>query len=144
MIIGYGFNRTEQALRDLGAERVYLDFPKTHRLDRGEMLNNGGIRAGDTLVMLAWSDLAHGAEAKPLRAKIKAMGVEIKVPDSPTRYNKPGRPAQFSPTPEQYEQIKTLYHGFTSMRHVLHRASEIVGHEVKRHQLVHRYGRRWD
>jgi len=30
------------------------------------------------------------------------------------------------------------------MGHVINRAEEIMGHKVKRYQLVHRYGKRWD
>ena len=107
------------------------------------MLGPLGARKGDTLVMLAASDLGRGREVQKVKDAVASLGVKIVTPDKPTKYNKPGRPRKLVPTPAQDRKIRALYRSFLTMGHVLNRASEIMGYDVKRHQLLYRYGNRW-
>ena len=51
--------------------------------------------------------------------------------------------SKFNPRPAQDDKISALYHNIAhTLAYVLKRAGEIMGHDVKRHQLSHRYKRR--
>ena len=105
----------------------------------------GGVRDGVTVVVLAESDLGRGAEIAQMRDQITKAGASIRVANGVTADPKPaGRPKLFDPTPDQDKRIRALYHDFFTMGHVKARAKEIMGHTVERHQLVHRYGKRWE
>lgn len=69
--------------------------------------------------------------AKPARKRREKIGLGA------------GRPCDFAPSPDQERKIKRLWHDArNTQKYVLTRASEIVGMEVKRHHLTHRYGAR--
>jgi DNA invertase Pin-like site-specific DNA recombinase len=140
MNIGYGFRRTEAALKQAGAERVWIDLSK-ERTERADMLRIG-LKAGDTLIVLSKNDLGGSARAnRIIRDNLTAMGVTVAVV-APDTLSKPmGRPRKFDPTPEQAEQIKEIWlcwHHTGAYK--LRRAAEIMGHSVSRGQLNHRFG----
>ena len=61
----------------------------------------------------------------------------------PPKRKRLGRPPKFNPTRIQDDKIRALYYFIPhTLAYVLKRAGEIMGHDVKRHQLSHRYGRR--
>ena len=141
MKIFYGYKRKPSDAPD-GCEQVWLDDAKSNRQERFDMML--GLREGDTVFVLARSDIGRGAEVKAIEGAIKGCGAALVI-DAPEVMPKPvGRPARFSPTPEQGAKIKALYHGFNVMAYVLRRASEIAGMDVKAHHLKRRYGNRWD
>ena len=144
MEIFYGYERSDKVPRELGIKRAYIDTPQTRRSERADMFA-GGIRDGVTVVVLAESDLGRGAEIAHMRDQITKAGASIRVESGTTADPKPvGRPSLFDPTPDQDKRIKALYRDYFTMGHVINRAEEIMGHKVKRYQLVHRYGKRWD
>ena len=58
------------------------------------------------------------------------------------KQRRPGR-SKFNPSHAKDEKIGALYHFIPhTLAYVLKRAGEIMGHDVARHQLSHRYGRR--
>lgn len=141
MKIFYGYKRKPEDAPD-GCEQVWLDDAKTNRQERFDMML--GLRDGNTVVMLARSDLGRGAEVKAIEAAILACGAKLEV-DAPEVMPKPvGAPAKFNPIPDADAKIKALYHGYNVMRYVLERASKLTGMEVKAHHLKRRYGNRWD
>lgn len=144
MEIFYGYERSDKVPQELGIKRAYIDTHQTRRSERADMFATG-VRDGVTVVVLSESDLGRGAEIAQMRDQIAKAGASIRVESGTAADPKPaGRPKLFDPTPDQDKQIKALYRDYFTMSHVLSRASDIVGHEVKRHQLVHRYGKRWD
>lgn len=142
MKIGYGYRRTEKALRDAGAERVWIDLSK-ERTERADMVS-AGLRAGDTLVLLSIRDLGGSAKADAMwKENIEAMGVTVEVcePVDEQEARPVGRPKKFDPTPEQDDQIRKLWLCWHyTEAYKVRRVAEIMGHEVKRGVLFHRYG----
>ena len=140
MNIGYGFRRTEAALKQAGADRVWIDTSK-ERTERSDMLRFG-LTAGDTLIVLAENDLGGSARAnRIIRDNLTAMGVTVAVVAPETPSKPMGRPRKFDPTPEQDEQTKEIWlcwHHTGAYK--LRRAAEIMGYPVSRGQLNHRFG----
>lgn len=141
MKIFYGYKRKPDDAPD-GCEQVWLDDAKSERQERFDMML--GLRDGDTVVVLARSDLGRGAETKAIEAAIENTGAKLVI-EAPEVMPKPvGAPAKFNPTPEADAKIKALYHGYNVMSYVLRRASDLTGMEVKAHHLKRRYGNRWN
>ncbi len=138
MRVGYGYKRHERDFMRLDVGKVWLDMPGTGRHERGSMLRPGGLRAGDVIVVLDARDLG-----KRVTDAVDAMGITVEVcpPDGPLRA--PGAPAKYNPDEVADAAVQVLWvnPGY-SMSYVLRRASEMVGMDVKRHHLVHRYGNR--
>lgn len=139
MRVGYGYNRHPGDFAHLDLDKLWIDMPGSGRCERGDMLRDGGVRPGDEFFLLAEGELGskHAAEA------ILSQGASIHVVPPPRERRPPGAPAKFTPTPEQDAAIKALWlnPGYT-LRYVLDRAQDIMGGEVRRHQLIHRYGNR--
>lgn len=138
MIIAYLFNRPKAVASDWDAGKVFIDAPGTMRLEREDMINNGGLRAGDTLVLAAMSDLGRGAEARSLAGLIERMGVtiEVRALDAIRVKKKSGRAAHMRPDPTQKRQICALWSSAIEQKHVLERAAKIMGVDaVTRNQM---------
>lgn len=137
----YGYKRQPQDAPD-GCDETWLDWPGTERQERDDMLL--ALRPGDAVVVLAKGDLGTGREIPAMVEAIQEAGavMEIFTPEKapPARQ---GRPPTFDPTPEQDAKIRRLYHSRVVLSHVLKRASEIMGYEVKRYHLTNKYGARW-
>lgn len=138
MRIGYGYNRHEADFAHVKCNRVYLDFPGSGRIERGQLLSAGGLRPGDTVALLDARDLG-----KKATEAVEARGITIEVYEPMGEPRRVGAPRKFTPDPEQDAKIKALWlnPGYT-LKYVMDRAAEIMDRSVGRHQLVHRYGNR--
>lgn len=144
MRIGYGYGRTSEDFGRAKVDKLYIDTAFTEREERNDLLLRG-LRPGDTLVLLAIGDLGAGKGLAAIRRRLREVGVIVEVFEQRSGDKRPpGRPAQFSPTPEQDEKIRELWYmdGVYAMRHVLQRAQDIYGQRVSRNQLDTRYGPR--
>lgn len=138
MKIAYLYNRPKSVADSWDVDKVFIDAAGTMRLEREDMINNGGLRAGDTLVLAALSDLGRGAEAKSLSGLIERKGVSIEVsPLEPKKAKKKaGRAPHLRPTPEQQRQICALWSSAIEQGHVLDRAASVMGVDtVTRNQM---------
>jgi hypothetical protein len=140
MRIGYGYRRTPADFSGVNVEKVYIDHPGTDRAERSDMLRYV-LREGDTLVLLRRGDLGAGGEIPMIEQHLVGMDIAVEVADvAPVERGTPGRKPAFDPNTEQDKKIKRLWHDpRNTQKYVLDRASEIMGHEVKRHHLTHRY-----
>jgi len=143
MRIGYGYERAESLFSGLDVGRVLIDTNRTYRTERASLFTPGMMRPGDTVVLLALGDLGKGFGLTRFRAMLEAVGVELEICPPDVAHAKRGRPATFNPDDQQQDQIRTLWRdpAFT-LAYVLKRTGEIMGYEVRRHQLSHRYGKR--
>ena len=74
-----------------------------------------GTRAGDTIVLLAASDLGRGGELPLLRKDIRGRGMSVEVMELPTEPPKQaGRPSPFVPSASQ---IKSLQKSWKDVRY---------------------------
>lgn len=140
--IGYCYRCNPADLEAAGCELVYVDTPKTDRLERRDMLKMG-LRKDDTLVLLKPGDLGAVGELKRLREQIEAMGVTIEIYEPAKPLRRPGAPRKYDPEPELRERIGVMWHDLDlSGPYVLRRAQELVGEWVRRHHLNEAYGPR--
>ena len=103
----------------------------------------GNAAKADTLFLLQRGDLGAGREITALMAEIEALNVTVQVSVVAPQREGRGRPRTFDPTREQAIKLKRLWHSTLPLHHVLQRASEITGADVKRHQMIYRFGSRW-
>ena len=143
MRIGYGYERAELLFSRLDCERVLIDTAGTHRLERASLFKSGRLRKGDTLVLLALGDFGRGFGLAKFKQMLEDRGVSIEVCPPEKVEGMRGRPRKFNPDPNQDDQIRTLWHERAyTLAYVLKRSGEIMGHDVERHQLSHKYKRR--
>lgn len=119
------------ALRKAGAERVWIDTPKSDRMERADLFT-AGLRPGDVLVLLSRSDLGRGREIERFEALAEKMGVAIEIvpPDSPPQRLKPGPAPRFQPTDQERARVAHYWHGPFKRSEALRQAREIMGFEV--------------
>lgn len=122
----------------MGAEKTFADYPETKRLERQDMLDRGGLRSGDTLLLRALSDLGKGAEAKLMQKRIEEIGAEIQVIEDENAPRVSGRKPRLTPSLEQKRHLCGLWYSAAERKHVLSRAEEIMGQPVTRDQM-HRW-----
>lgn len=125
----------------MGAEKVFADWRGTGRAELTAMLDAGGLRKGDVLCVRAVGDLGKGGEAKRIQKMVADIGATIEVlPAAEVRQR--GRPPRMSPTGDQKEHLCRLWYSPAPLSHVLMRASDIMGQDVKRDQLYYICGPR--
>lgn len=143
MKVGYGYNRSPRDFAPYECERLFLDDATTgrqERIDLMDCLDKPGER--DTLVLLSKGDLGRGHEVAKLLADLEAANVILEIIQAPPA--KPqGRPRKFAPSEDQAKRLEALWRSSLPLSHVLVRAREITGQDVKRHQMIYRFGSRW-
>lgn len=119
----------------MGAEKTFADYPETKRLERRDMLDNHGLREGDTLLLRSMSDLGRGAEVGLMQRRIEEIGATIQVIEDENAPRAKGRPRRLKPSTKQIEQLCGLWYSAAERQHVLDRAKEIMGADVSRDQM---------
>lgn len=142
MKVAYGYNRSPRDFAPYECDRLFLDDAATARQERMDMMDCLKPGAGDTLFLLARGDLGRGHELAKLTADLADAGVTLDIAQAPPPKSM-GRPRKFDPTEEQAKRLSALWRSSMPLSHVLVRAGEIVGAEVKRHQMIYRFGSRW-
>ena len=119
----------------MGAEKTFADYPETKRLERQDMLDRGGLRSGDTLLLRALSDLGKGAETKLMQKRIEEIGAEIKVIEDENAPRTSGRKPRLTPSLDKKRHLCGLWYSAAERQHVLDRASDKMGQPVSRDQM---------
>ena len=107
-----------------------------------------GDIASITIEKVENRDAAETAEIAAIKAEAPKSNCRHAAEQAATVIKPPkrkrlGRPPKFNPTRIQDDKIRALYYFIPhTLAYVLKRAGEIMGHDVKRHQLSHRYKRR--
>ncbi len=107
-----------------------------------------GDIASITIEKFGSRDAAEAAEIIAIKAEAPRFNYQHAAEQAATVIKPPkrkrlGRPPKFNPSPAQDDKISALYYFIPhTLAYVLKRSGEIMGHDVKRHQLSHRYGRR--
>lgn len=146
MKIFYGYRRKQSEVPE-GMDQVFNDDEHTNRQEREDLAimtkRDADVPGGDDIYIIALSDLGKGAEATHVRAALEAEGNRIHVLPQEPKEDGRGRPAVFTPTPEQDKKIMALYRSMNAMRYVLDRTEQIMGQRFEAHHLKRRYGNRW-
>jgi len=135
MKIAYLYNRPTKEGERMGAEKTFADYPETTRSERQDMLDRGGLRSGDTLLLRAMSDLGRSAEAKLMQRRIEEIGAEIQVIEDESAPRTSGRKPRMKPTLEQKHHLCGLWYSAAERQHVLDRATDKMGQPVSRDQM---------
>ena len=143
MKIAYLYERPVSEGEAMGAEKTFVDFAKTQRLELTDLIERGGLVAGDTLLLRAKSDLGKGREAERHISKIEGMGVEIVILPTKAEVRIKGRPARAVIADlDQFDLICGLWFSPVPVEHAIDRASEKVGVKVDRNWMNARCGPR--
>lgn len=109
MKIGYGFRRNAKDLEALGAEKVWIDISRD-RPERSDMFKLGGLREGDTLLLLSLRDLGGSPPADTRwKAEVEKMGVTIEIAQLDKPPARMGRPKVYKPTPDQFRRHRAIW-----------------------------------
>lgn len=142
MKLGYGWKRTDNDLREAGAERVYVDTKK-ERPERTRFFED--FRRGDEIVLLHYNDLGGTKPATDrlidrLNSKLPEP-VKVHVSIEAARFSPKGK-AKFVPkSQKQDDAMKEIWlDEWRPEADKLSRIAEIYGKPVKRHSLYYRYG----
>lgn len=133
MRIAYLYERPTKEAKYWRADKVFVDYASTRRAERGDLVDGGGLREGDTLVIHARSQLGHGMEAKRIIDKIEAMGVTVEV--TPLPEQKAHKKGRVKVTEQQKVLICGLWYSTEPADYVMGRASDILGFTVNRNQM---------
>lgn len=151
--IGYGFNRSPADFFAAQVDDVYLDTDRTDRYERGHLVR-GGVRRGDTLVVLQISDLGAGKGLRNLRAALEQRGVTIEIYQPPQEEKRPpGRPSKAGFDEEDWERFRLMWKDpATDGSYILRKACQEMGEDYDdkkarervRQRLLRRLGSRVD
>jgi len=135
MKVAYLYDRPASVGKELGADKVFADTPETRRVDRASMIDAGGIRAGDTLVLCSENDLgSRRTEVDGMLARIKTLGVSVEVAGIDRK--KVATPkGHRKPDAEKLGRMCVLWRSSLDARHVLDRATDIAGFAVTRNNM---------
>ena len=79
MRIAYLFNQPASDAECMGADKVFIDTPGTNRAALTDLIDNNGLRAGDTAVVSALSRLGRGAASKRVVSALNRRGIAVEV-----------------------------------------------------------------
>jgi hypothetical protein len=119
----------------MDCEKVFVDFPNTNRLDLQALVEKGGLMDGDTLCIFGKSELGRGGEAARIWKMVEELGVTIEIVEGLKKKAPLGRKARLKPTPEQKVHLCALWESPAPQKHVLVRASEVMGGPVNRNHM---------
>lgn len=143
MKIAYLYERPISEGAEMGAEKTFADFAKTLRIELGDLIDGGGLVAGDTLLLRAKSDLGKGREAERHIAKIEGMGVEIVVLPTKADVRLKGRPPRAEIADMRtFDLICGLWYSPAPVDHAIARTSDKVGTSVDRNWINNKCGPR--
>lgn len=138
--IGYGYERGDRSFKPHNCAVIFLDDKSTHRAARLDLMER--LRAGDTLVIFSWKELAPGALKATMQAQLDGMGVEVELVDQPAPV--PVQPTQRGMTDEAKAEALSMWHQPTkfSVEYILnHLAQKDLG-TYSRNQLNYALGPR--
>ena len=81
--IGYGYNRPDRDFRAHDCDLVVIDTKASKRTGRIDVMQR--LKAGDTLVVFSWKELAPGRLKATMQAELDAKGVEVELLDIPPK-----------------------------------------------------------
>lgn len=151
MRIGYGYKRRKADLEAVGVEKFYLDGERTSREERVDLFRD--LRTGDTLVLIAISDLGAGKGLRNMRAELEKRGVTVEVA-GPVKDEEPkpiGRPRVGGLSQEDWDWLEMRWHDVSvDGAHLLDKACEMMGEtnpdrkarERVRQRLLRKFGPR--
>ena len=103
--IGYGYNRSDRTFRAHDCDLVLVDTRETLRRGRQDAMQR--LKAGDTLVIFSWKELAPGALKATMQAQLDAMGVTVELLGIPAK--KPVQPSRRGMTDEAKAEAMIMW-----------------------------------
>ena len=132
MRIAYLYDLPISAAAEWDCEKRFVDLPSMRRINRGDLIDAGGLHAGDVLVICKLSQLGQGRESAMIQDRIKAIGATIELRPMPTPVRLKKREGWLVPTPEQEPRICPLWRSSQPADYVIEQASAIMGQQINR------------
>lgn len=142
MRIAYLYDLPSKSADAWGCERVFVDLPAMRRASRSDLIERGGLRSGDVLVVCKLSQLGHGRESTVVQDRVKAIGATVEVVPLPKPDPTPRRTGWLSPTDDQKRAICPLWRSTEPAAYVIQRASDVMNAQVDRNWLNRHCGKR--
>lgn len=141
MIVGYGYKRDPEDLRKAGASQVWIDLTPG-RYERADMMRGGGLREGDTLLLISLRDLGGSPVADERWQQMMAeRGVTLQIIESDGAARKVGAPRKYDPdAPAARRHWSIWTNGTRSERDRLTAIAADYGSPVSRQSLFWHYG----
>lgn len=151
--IAYGYKRREADFAHVAYDDIYLDGPKTERVERRRMIRERMRRGhGDVVVLIAPGDLGSGNGLALIKAEIEKLGATIEVAEpAVAETGKRGRKPACDLTDEQAERFGALWRDpAVDGGYIVTKACQEAGADPKdqrvrrmmRSRLVRRFGNR--
>ena len=132
--IAYIYDKPASIADDWDVATIFVDTPRTDRLDLDALLNSEGLHAGDVLVIHTLSQLGHGAAAARNAARVASIGATIEQRPLPAKARKKtGRISAIDP--DDKIVICGQWHGSLSPATVQATAKRRTGLDLSRHQV---------
>ena len=129
---------TDAEQMDVGRQ-WFLDMPGSARQQLSRLLDAGGLRDGDVLVVSARSKLGKGAEARRIMRKLDALGVSLDVrPVVRAQPKRRGKRRKIDDAERQYG--RAIWLSSQPQRAALAAISKRVGFEVDRNWCNYHLG----
>lgn len=142
MRIAYLYNHLVSAADGWECDKVFVDLPDMNRIERADLVDRGGLAAGDVLVISKLSQLGHGRESTMIQDRIKAIGACIEVRPVPVAPKLNARSGWLVPTSDQKARICALWCSTQPATYVIDRASAVMGTQINRSWLNRHCGAR--
>ena len=104
--IGYGYERSDRDFKAHNCAAVFIDVKSTQRTSRLDLMQR--IRAGDTLVIFSWKELAPGALKKHTQDLLDNVGVTVELLDIPAKPKV--QPSRRGMSDEAKAEALTMWH----------------------------------
>ena len=132
MRIAYIYDLPVSVSDNWDCKKRFVDLPSMRRVNRGDLIDAGGLHAGDVLVITQLSQLGQGRESTMIQGRIKAIGAAIELRPLPAPVRLKKREGWLVPTPEQKERICPLWRSTQPAKYVIEFASEVMGQPINR------------
>ena len=141
MRIAYLYDQPLDDAKHMKVERKVIDYPTTKRAELRGLIEGGGVRSGDVVVVSKKSKLGHGRASTRVASLLVGAGATVEVVDIPTSKKRPvGKWKKVKP--KDRDLICALWHSPVDPGHVFNRAFEILKREVDRNAINYLCGSR--
>lgn len=143
MRIAYLYNMPKSVADDWDYKKIFIDVTAMRRIERTSLIDAGGLRSGDVLVICKLSQLGQGRESTMIQQRIADLGATIDVRPLPAPVKLKPRLGWLVPTDDQEARICPLWHSTQPAEYIIERASAIMGQQINRAWLNRHCGNRF-
>lgn len=135
MRIAYIHKRGVRDADGMDADKLFADDETTRRVSRSDLLDHGGLRSGDVLVLRSEGDLgSRRSEVDAMLSRVADIGATVEIVPmdrKPVKVPKGHR----KPLPDKLDRMCILWRSSLDAAHVIDRCGDIAGFPVTRNNM---------